>query len=160
MGEKRSHTATCSKGIPFMTVDVYHLTPPSLCFNRGWTAGRISTREEEGGPNSEATWVHWRPSDMQDTLSAVPVKHVRINSGCLPKGGGGKVFSEKPVGFSSFRKLLYPPYHYIQTHMCTHISITDIKSSNKHGQVLSQSDKAWQVSFQNLNSPFKSRELK
>lgn len=36
---------------------------------------------------------------MQGTLSAVPIKLGGINSGCLQKGGGGKVFSEKPVAF-------------------------------------------------------------
>ena len=82
---------------------------------------------------------------MQDTLSAVPIKHVRINSGRLQKRWGWKGLFKKASCFSRFRKPLYPTYHYIPTHMCTHISVTVIKSTNERGQVLSQFDKAQQV---------------
>lgn len=46
--------------------------------------------------------------------------------------------------------------------MCTHISLTDIKNANKHGQVLSQPDKARQVKeldFRASTAHLKTREL-
>lgn len=99
---------------------VYHLHLLLSASTGARTAGRISTRKEEGGTNSEAIWVHWRPSDMQETLSAVPIKHVRINSGCLQKGGGGKVFSERPVAFPVLGSCYTHPT-IICKHTCEHI---------------------------------------
>lgn len=98
---------------------------------------------------------------MQDTLSAVPIKHERINSGCLQKGGGGKVLSEKPVAFLVLGSCCARPT-LIYKHTCAHISITDIKTANKYGQVLSQPDKARQVKeldFRASTAHLRTREL-
>lgn len=59
---------------------------------------------------------------MQGTLSAVPIKLGGINSGCLQKGGGGKVFSKKPVAFP----LLGSCYTHSAIIYNTHISTTSI----------------------------------